>query len=120
MTYVITPTPRMRRRMLMMAHKHGHGPRGRRSRGRKAFMMGGGPFFDGRPKVGRGGVRIAILHAYPNAISLKEVEPDYVYVPWLNMIILVVLLVGFIWFGVKMRHLFGKAKAKLSRKPEAS
>ena len=25
-------------------------------------MMGGGPFFDGRPKVGRGGVRIAILH----------------------------------------------------------
>jgi DNA-binding PadR family transcriptional regulator len=25
-------------------------------------MMAGGPFFDGRPKVERGGVRIAILH----------------------------------------------------------
>ena len=64
MTYVFTPTPRMKRGMIMMAHKHGHGHgrRGRGPRGRKSFMMGGGPFYDGRPKVGRGGVRIAILH----------------------------------------------------------
>lgn len=62
MTYVFTPTPRMRRRMMMVAAKRGHGHGRHGSRGRRGFMMTGGPFFDGKPKVGRGGVRIAILH----------------------------------------------------------
>jgi len=62
MTYVFTPTPRMRRRIVMMTRKHGHNHGGHTSRGRRGFMMAGGPFFDGRPKVERGGVRIAILH----------------------------------------------------------
>lgn len=66
------------------------------------------------------GIRIAILDSYPNVLSLKEVEPDYVYVPWVNMVILVVLLILFIWAGVKVRRVFTAAKAKLSKKPEAS
>jgi hypothetical protein len=66
------------------------------------------------------GVRIAILDSYPNVLSLKEVEPDYVYVPWVNMVVLVVLLIFFIWGGVKVRRLFNKAKAKVSKKPEGS
>ena len=72
MTYVITPTPRMRRRMIMMSRKHGHGPGHRSNRGRRGFMMAGGPFSDGRPKVGRGAVRIAILH-------LLDEEPMHGY-----------------------------------------
>ncbi|MDH4282136.1 MAG: DUF1523 family protein [Myxococcales bacterium] len=66
------------------------------------------------------GVRIAVFDAYPNVLSLKEVEPDYVYVPWVNMVVLVLLLILFIWAGVKVRRLFSSAKAKLSKKPEAS
>jgi hypothetical protein len=66
------------------------------------------------------GVRIAILDSYPNVLSLKEVESDYVYVPWVNMIVLIVLLILFIWAGVKVRRLFNTAKAKLSKRPDAS
>ena len=66
------------------------------------------------------GVRIAILDSYPNVLSLKEVAADYVYVPWVNMIVLLVLLILFIWGGVKVRHLFSSAKAKLSKRPDAS
>ena len=63
---------------------------------------------------------MAVLDSYPNVLSLKEVEADYVYVPWVNMVILVVLLILFIWAGVKVRRLFATAKAKLSKRPEAS
>ncbi|HET6416165.1 MAG TPA: DUF1523 family protein [Polyangiales bacterium] len=66
------------------------------------------------------GLRIAILDSYPNVLSLKEVDADYVYVPWVNMVVLLVLLVFVIWAGVKIRHAFGSAKAKLSGKPRAS
>jgi hypothetical protein len=66
------------------------------------------------------GLRIAVMDSYPNVISLKEVESDYVYVPWVNMVVLVLLLILFIWGGVKIRHLFRAAKAKLSKRPDAS
>ena len=66
------------------------------------------------------GLRIAVLDSYPNVLSLKEVESDYVYVPWVNMVILLVLLALFIWAGVKVRRLFSAAKAKLSKRPEGS
>jgi len=66
------------------------------------------------------GLRIAIVDAYPNVLSLTEVEADYVYVPWVNMIVLIVLLILFIWAGVKIRRVFGAAKAKLSKRPDAS
>jgi len=66
------------------------------------------------------GIRIAVLDSYPNVLSLKEVEPDYVYVPWVNMVVLIVLLILFIWAGVKVRRLFSTAKAKLSKRPDAS
>jgi hypothetical protein len=66
------------------------------------------------------GIRIAVLDSYPNVLSLKEVEPDYVYVPWVNMVVLIVLLILFIWVGVKVRRLFSTAKAKLSKRPDAS
>jgi hypothetical protein len=66
------------------------------------------------------GVRIAILDSYPNALSLKEVPPDYVYVPWVNMVVLVVLLILFIVAGVKIRRLFNSAKTKMSKRPDAS
>ena len=63
------------------------------------------------------GVRIALLDSYPNVLSLKEVESDYVYIPWANMAILVVLLLFFLWAGVKVRHLFRAAKDRVSRRP---
>jgi len=66
------------------------------------------------------GIRIAILDSYPNVLSLKEVESDYVYVPWVNMVVLILLLIVFVWAGVKIRHLFSSAKAKLSKRPDAS
>ncbi len=66
------------------------------------------------------GLRVPILDAFPNIISLKEVEPDYVYVPWVNMVILIVLLILFIWAGVKARRLFEKAKDKVTNRPAAS
>ena len=66
------------------------------------------------------GLRIAILDSYPNVLSLKEVGPDYVYVPWVNMVVLVLLLIVFILAGVKVRRLFSSAKAKISKKPKAS
>ncbi|MGB5696400.1 MAG: DUF1523 family protein [Polyangiales bacterium] len=64
------------------------------------------------------GVRVAILDSYPNVLSLKQVEPDYVYVPWVNMVILILLLVFFLVAGVKVRRLFGKRKG--TQKPAAS
>jgi hypothetical protein len=66
------------------------------------------------------GIRMAIFDSYPNILSLKEVDADYVYVPWVNMVVLVVLLFFVIWAGIKIRHAFGSAKAKLSGKPPAS
>ena len=66
------------------------------------------------------GLRIAILDSYPNVLSLKEVDAGYVYVPWVNMVILIVLLILFVWAGVKVRHLFSAAKTKLSKRPDAS
>ena len=53
-------------------------------------------------------------------LSLKEVDASYVYVPWVNMVILIVLLILFVWAGVKVRHLFSAAKTKLSKRPDAS
>lgn len=66
------------------------------------------------------GLRIAILDSYPNALSLTEVPSDYVYVPWVNMVVLVVLLILFIFAGVKIRRLFTSAKSKLSGRPHGS
>lgn len=66
------------------------------------------------------GVRVAVLDLYPNALSLKEVPPDYVYVPWVNMVVLVVLLFLFIFAGVKLRRLFTATKTKLSGRPHGS
>ena len=66
------------------------------------------------------GLRIAVLDSYPNALSLKEVESDYVYVPWVNMVVLVLLLFFFVWAGVKARRLFEKAKDKVTNRPAAS
>lgn len=63
------------------------------------------------------GVRITILDSYPNVLSLKEVDKDYVYVPWVNMIVLVLLLFAFLFLGVKLRRLFRRAKDKLSKRP---
>ena len=66
------------------------------------------------------GIRIAIFDSYPNVLSMKEVEPDYVYIPWGNMVVLVLLLIVFVWAGVMVRRMFKGAKAKLSKNPDAS
>jgi hypothetical protein len=66
------------------------------------------------------GVRVALFHAYPNVISIKEVDADYVYVPWVQMVVLVLLLIGFIWGGVKLRKAFRAAKEKITNRPAAS
>jgi hypothetical protein len=66
------------------------------------------------------GVRIPVLDSYPNVLSIKEVDPDYVYVPWVNMIVLVLMLIIFIWGGVKVRRLFRTAKDKITKRPPAS
>jgi len=66
------------------------------------------------------GMRIPVLDSYPNVLSLKEVDPDYVYVPWVNMVVLVLLLIVVLWAGVKVRHLFRAAQEKVSRRPESS
>jgi DNA-binding PadR family transcriptional regulator len=59
MSYVSTPPWILRKRLMRMGGRRGrqgwgHGPRG-------GFPMGPGPFFGGRPRVGRGDVRLAIL-----------------------------------------------------------
>lgn len=66
------------------------------------------------------GVRMPLFHAYPNVIGLEEVPSDYVYVPWVSMIILVVLLVLFLWVGVKVRKMLRAAKDRFSNRPAAS
>lgn len=66
------------------------------------------------------GLRIPVLDSYPNVLALKQVDPDYVYVPWVNMIILVLLLIAFLWVGVKARRIFRKAKDKVTGRPAAS
>lgn len=63
------------------------------------------------------GVRIPILDAFPNVLSLTESEGDDVYVPWGYIVIVVVLLILFIWAGVKIRRVFSSAKTKLSKRP---
>lgn len=62
------------------------------------------------------GVRITILDSYPNILSLKEVDKDYVYVPWVNMIVLLVLLFAFLVLGVKIRRLFRRTKERISKR----
>jgi amino acid transporter len=54
------------------------------------------------------GLRIAILDSFPNVLSLKEVAEDYVYIPWFNMIVLVVLLIVFLFLGFRVRRVFRK------------
>jgi hypothetical protein len=66
------------------------------------------------------GLRIPVLDSYPNVLSIKEVDPDYVYVPWVNMVVLVFMLIVFVWGGVKVRSLFRRAKDKMSGRPPAS
>lgn len=66
------------------------------------------------------GLRIPVFDSYPNVLSLKEVPSDYVYVPWVNMIILVVLLIVFLWVGVKVRRLYRRAKDKVTGRPPSS
>jgi len=65
------------------------------------------------------GVRIPVFDSYPNVLSIKKVDRDYVYVPWVNMIVLVLLLIVFIWGGVKVRKVFRSAKAKITNRPAA-
>jgi len=66
------------------------------------------------------GLRITVFDSYPNVLSLKEVPSDYVYVPWVNMVVLVVLLIVFLWVGVKVRRLFRRAKDKVTGRPPTS
>jgi hypothetical protein len=75
---------------------------------------------DGAVLVRYYGVRMALFSQYPNAISLKEVPADYTHVPWVSVTFLIVVLGFFLWAGVKVRRLFDTAKAKLSKRPEAS
>ena len=75
---------------------------------------------DGAVLVRYYGVRIALFSSYPNAISLEEVSSDYVHVPWVSMLILVLVLVVFVWAGVKIRRLFSAAKDKISKRPKTS
>ncbi|MEM9196119.1 MAG: DUF1523 family protein, partial [Myxococcota bacterium] len=58
------------------------------------------------------GLRIPVLSLYPNVLSLKVVPPDYVYFPVFNIVFLIVLLVLFIWGGIKVRKLFRAAGNK--------
>lgn len=58
------------------------------------------------------GLRIPLLSLYPNVLSLKDVAPDYVYIPIFNIIFLIVLLVVFIWGGIKVRKIFRAAGDK--------
>ncbi len=76
---------------------------------------------DGQPVLVKYyGLRIPILSQYPNVLSLDKVDADYVYVPWFQMIVLVVLLFGFIWGGVKLRKAFRAAKERITNRPAAS
>ena len=74
---------------------------------------------DGAVLVKYYGVRMALFSSYPNALSLKEVPPDYTHTPWVSMVYLIVLLGLFIWAGVKVRRMFATAKEKFSKKPPA-
>lgn len=58
------------------------------------------------------GWRIPVLSMYPNILSLKKVEVDYVYIPIFNIVFLVVLLALVLWAGFKIRKLFKAAGEK--------
>lgn len=66
------------------------------------------------------GVRIPILDSYPNVLAIKEVDEDYVHIPWVSASILIVLLILFIWAGAKIRKVFHVAKDKITKRPETS
>jgi hypothetical protein len=66
------------------------------------------------------GVRIPIFSAYPNAISMKAVPSDYGHIPWVSVVYLLVVLILFLWAGVKIRKLFRTAKDKVTNRPESS
>ena len=66
------------------------------------------------------GLRIAILDSYPNVLSIEEVAEDYVYVPWVNMIVLVLMLGACIWGGVKVRKIFRSATDTITTRPASS
>ena len=58
------------------------------------------------------GVRIPVLDLYPNILSLEKVPEDYVYIPYGNIVFLIVLLALFIWGGVKLRRFLRAAGEK--------
>jgi hypothetical protein len=66
------------------------------------------------------GLRVPVLDSYPNVLSIKEVAADYVYFPWVNIVILIVLLIAFIWAGARVRRMFHAAKDKITNRPPAS
>jgi DNA-binding PadR family transcriptional regulator len=61
MSYATPPPWYLRQRLMAMGGAH-RGWRGWGGGPGAEFPMGQGPFFGGRPKVGRGDVRLAILH----------------------------------------------------------
>lgn len=61
------------------------------------------------------GERVPIMDLYPNILSMKKVEADYVYIPIVNIIVLILLLAFVIWGGVKVRKLFRAAKDKTQK-----
>ena len=75
---------------------------------------------DGAVLVRYYGVRIPLFSAYPNALSLEEVEPDYAHIPWVSVLYLLVVLGLFLWVGIKARKLFRTAKDKVTNRPAAS
>ncbi len=58
------------------------------------------------------GVRVPMLDLFPNVLSLKTVPGDYVYIPYGNIVFLIVFLALFIWGGVKLRKFLHAAGTK--------
>lgn len=56
------------------------------------------------------GWRIKVFSLFPNAISLKVVDKDYSHIPWFNMIIIVLLVVGAVFIVRIFRRLTEKLR----------
>lgn len=64
------------------------------------------------------GVRIPMFDAFPNVLSLKIVEPDYVHIPVFNIVFLLVLLGVVVFLSVRARKLFRAVGDKVRGSPK--
>ncbi len=60
------------------------------------------------------GWRIQILSLYPNIVRMRAVPPDYTHFPWFNIIFVLLLISGLVYFRIKAKQIYQRIRDRFS------